>query len=871
MKPLLRFLIILALMTLLFTYTPGFGSQLASTSELPHAMPPNPLLYDRIKRGEVKLPIFMTNPTLAQSVGLEAAGLGSASTTPISGSIRVLAVAVDFSDKVHTVTASAFDRLIFAAPVNGYGSVNDYFNEISYGQVDIVTVNLPSSMGWVRAAHPLSYYSGSDNCMGIYSYPNNCQKLAEDIINAIDGVVDFSLYDNDHNGEAEPIIIIHSGTGAELSGSPTDIWSHSWAISNPNLYKDGVRVYRYTIQPEYWSLNNTNATTTDMTIGVYAHEMGHGYWNLPDLYDTKNGSEGIGEFDLMASGSWNGNLGNVPAWPSAWTRMQMGFATPSLIPMSITGQSIPQPYGTPSSGSVLKLTSPALHNGEYYLLENREKVLGHYDAYIPGSGLLIWHIDEGMDQNNDPCASNPQSLCNDAYHYLVALMQADSNHNLENGINRGDAGDPYPGTSNKRSFTNSTNPDSGSWYAAGDSGLRVTNISNAGSTMTADITIPIINTAPVAVADSYTVNEDTTLAVAAAGILANDTDADGDPLTAYKVSSPYHGSLDLSPDGSFNYTPDQNWNGIDKFTYKVNDGKVYSNTTTVTITVKSTQDAPVAANDSFTTMEDTTLNVSAPGILSNDSDRDGNALMAIKLTDPAHGSVTINENGSISYIPEANWNGTDTFTYKANDWTSDSNVATVSITVKPVNDPPVTVNDAYSTDEDTTFSIAAPGVMGNDIDIEGSPLTATKLSNTLHGTVAFNANGSFTYRPFANWSGTDRFTYKVSDGSAQSGAAAVTITVNAVNDAPVAVNNSYATNEDTTLNISAPGLLGNDTDVEHNRLVVISATDPAHGTLIYNDNGSFSYTPDANYNGLDRFTYKASDSDNEFELCFCFH
>src|SRR5205814_1571140 len=143
----------------------------------------------------------------------------------------------------------------------------------------------------------------------------------------------------------------------------------------------------------------------------------------------------------------------------------------------------------------------------------------------------------------------------------------------------------------------------------------------------------------------------------------------------------------------------------------------------------------------------------------------------------------------------------------------DSNVATVTITVTAVNDAPVAANDAYSTNEDTVLNITAPGVLGNDTDSDGNPLTVALITGVAHGTLTLNANGSFTYTPAANYNGPDSFTYKANDGTVDSGIATVTITVNAVNDAPAAIDDSYSVNEDATLTISAPGVLGNDTDV----------------------------------------------------------
>src|SRR5207253_797573 len=206
----------------------------------------------------------------------------------------------------------------------------------------------------------------------------------------------------------------------------------------------------------------------------------------------------------------------------------------------------------------------------------------------------------------------------------------------------------------------------------------------------------------------YTTPEDTTLTVTAPGVLANDTDVDDDPLTAILVDGPAHGTLNLNSDGSFTYTPALNYNGPDSFTYKANDGQADSPTNaTVSITVTPVNDAPVAANDdSYTTAEDTQLTVSAEGRRVEEGDVDGDALSAVLVSNPTHGTLTLNGDGSFTYMPALNFNGIDSFTYKASDDQAQSGVATVTITVTPVNDAPVAANDdSYTTAEDTQLTV----------------------------------------------------------------------------------------------------------------------------------------------------------------------
>ena len=194
------------------------------------------------------------------------------------------------------------------------------------------------------------------------------------------------------------------------------------------------------------------------------------------------------------------------------------------------------------------------------------------------------------------------------------------------------------------------------------------------------------------------------------------------------------------------------------FTYTATDPGGAVDTATVAITVTAVNDTPDAVDDSFSTAEDTVLTVTAPGVLGNDTDPDGDTLTTTLGAGPTHGTVTLNANGSFTYTPAANYNGPDSFTYTAKDATTTSAPATVAITVTPVNDPPAAVNDAYTTAEDTVLAPSAPGVLGNDTDPEGDPLTAAVGTGPAHGTVTVNVDGSFTYTPAANYNGADSFT-----------------------------------------------------------------------------------------------------------------
>ena len=376
---------------------------------------------------------------------------------------------------------------------------------------------------------------------------------------------------------------------------------------------------------------------------------------------------------------------------------------------------------------------------------------------------------------------------------------------------------------------------------------------------TVNLLITHLNHAPLGSADSYSGTEDTPLAISAPGVLANDIDPDGDPLTVRLLVAPPRGTLTLSPDGSLTYIPVANDFGSLTFSYVINDGFTDSLPVTVGLNLTPVADAPVATLDRYTTAEDVTLSTPAGSLLANDSDPDADLLTAVLVQAPLFGSLTLNPNGSFSYIPAAEYSGEDTFSYAASDGLLLSAPVVVTISVTPVNDAPLANADAFTLNEDTSLSIALPGILANDSDVEGSPLTAIRIAGPTRGTIVFNANGSFTWTPPANFNGTESFTYRASDGLLTSAPAVVTLTVLPVNDAPIAVNDSFTTNFNTPINVAAPGILLNDRDTDADPLTVVLAVPPAHGTLTLNPDGSFVWTPVVGYSGPDSFQYQVSD------------
>jgi VCBS repeat-containing protein len=375
------------------------------------------------------------------------------------------------------------------------------------------------------------------------------------------------------------------------------------------------------------------------------------------------------------------------------------------------------------------------------------------------------------------------------------------------------------------------------------------------------ITVDVDGT-PVAAPDAYTTTEGDRLDVnQQGGVLANDTDPNGDPLTAVLVTNVANGTLDLGPDGRIRYDPAPTFNGTDSFTYSASDGGATSAPVTVTITVTGENDAPDAQDDSYSTAEDTQLTIAAAqGVLANDTDEDGNPLTAALTRDVEHGTVALAADGSFIYTPTPNYSGDDEFRYRASDGTAQSNEARVRITVSTGNDLPVAVADSYSTSEDTPLNVGVPnGVLSNDTDGDSDSLTAIVVANVTSGTLTLNSNGSFSYTPNAGFSGTDTFSYQANDGTGASNTAAVTISVSAGNDAPTAAADAYTTNEDTPLTVPAAGVLANDTDPDGDALTAALVGNATSGTVALNGNGGFTYTPAANFNGTATFTYQARD------------
>ena len=388
---------------------------------------------------------------------------------------------------------------------------------------------------------------------------------------------------------------------------------------------------------------------------------------------------------------------------------------------------------------------------------------------------------------------------------------------------------------------------------------------------TATITVNAVNDVPTSSEVSGSSDEDTAIDIALSA-----TDVDGDNLTYSIVSDVSNGTTSIS-ESTLTYTPNQDWNGTDTFTYKVNDGTVDSNTSNGNITIAAINDAPVANDVTISTNEtrfislDITLDV---------TDADGDALTFTIESNPSNGTTTL-DGGIVTYVPTTDWNGEDSFTFKANDGTVDSNIATAIITVNAIDDAPVVVDSTFVIDEDQVIDIV---LSATDVDDEDLFLWAG-YTDPSNGTIdildpnsSASASKTYRYTPNTNYNGTDSFKYYAANQNAQmSNIGTISFTINPVNDSPIANNLTMTVDEDWTgATVTIKGDNNGATDPESDEITYYIVDVPSNGS-IYNDAGGgipdgdaleagdelasyyTIYNPNENYNGTDTFTFKGSD------------
>ena len=353
------------------------------------------------------------------------------------------------------------------------------------------------------------------------------------------------------------------------------------------------------------------------------------------------------------------------------------------------------------------------------------------------------------------------------------------------------------------------------------------------------------NDPPLAAADTVAAVEDTPLTIAAATLLANDSDPEGDALTIQSVANAIGGTAALTAAGDVIFTPAADFNGQAGFDYTIGDGFGGTSTATVTVAVAPVNDAPVTSAGLLAATEDVLANGSLAA-----TDVDGDALTFALSADATHGSVSVAADGAYTYTPDADYNGADSFSYTVSDGVGGSATGSVSIAVAPVNDAPVAASAVASTAEDVPLvgTLAAT-------DIDGDALVYSLAAGSSQGSVVVNADGTYTYTPAADFNGVDSFAYTVTDAAGVTDTATISITVEPVNDAPVATTTAISTTEDTV----AVGTLAA-IDADGDALTFSLAADATHGSVTVAADGAYTFTPDAEYADGDSFTYTVVDA-----------
>ncbi|MEK7989970.1 MAG: M6 family metalloprotease domain-containing protein, partial [Thiotrichaceae bacterium] len=382
-------------------------------------------------------------------------GAQTSQNIPTTGTLNVPVILMNFKDTSPIYSIQDFNNLLFGV---GTQSMRDYYQEVSYGKLDLSS-GKSGIIGWYTASQNHDYYGYNQGLA-------KGSELVREAVQIADNTINFADSDSDGDCVVDGVMIVHQGTGAE-SGDHSDIWSHKWAISyttNDSAACGTIKINKYSIQPE-------KLGSSISTMGVFAHEFGH-VLGLPDLYDTDGPSGGVGNWELMASGSWNGTkrAGDTPANLSAWSKIKLGWVTPTQVTSLLPDEPI---ESVATSGDIYRFLSGT----EYYLIENRLRA--GFDTGLPASGLAIWHIDDTKGSNTAECIPPTNCAMN---HYRVALVQSDNLYQLEKNQNRGDAGDIFF----NGSFSDATTP-SAKLYDGSNSLITVKNISGTGKTMKATL------------------------------------------------------------------------------------------------------------------------------------------------------------------------------------------------------------------------------------------------------------------------------------------------------------------------------------------------------------------------------------------------
>ncbi|MEO0453946.1 MAG: Ig-like domain-containing protein, partial [Verrucomicrobiota bacterium] len=467
------------------------------------------------------------------------------------------------------------------------------------------------------------------------------------------------------------------------------------------------------------------------------------------------------------------------------------------------------------------------------------------DLSLNSQGLIKWESTDLDDENTPPTGSlDPVMVAEDSEPLVIDLFAAFSDEE------DADSELTYSILSNSNQELVSGVPDSVAGTLLLEFGenkngqstllLRVEDTGGLFTEVPLEITVNAVNDAPVADDLALVTDEDVAIPFSLSAV-----DVEDSPLSYTILTDPAHGTLSGTAP-NLTYTPEENFNGEDTFTYSVNDGELDSNIATVIIEVSPVNDLPTAEDITVETDEDTPVEII---LLGSDVDLDDSSALSFTIvSEPSSGSLS-GLAPNLTYTPNAEFSGSDTITYLVNDGSAESNLATVFITVTDINDLPLAQGQSLSTDEDAPVHLT---LIATDTDDETLTYSITDApeNGALSGTAP-----NLIYTPDENFFGEDQFTFTASDGTEESAPALVQITINPINDAPVAENQDLSTDEDTELPLSLQA-----SDIEGEALSYSVTTAPEFGVL----SGSppnLTYTPNANYFGPDSFTYQANDGE----------
>ncbi|HRX72867.1 MAG TPA: DUF2341 domain-containing protein [Hyphomonas sp.] len=325
-------------------------------------------------------------------------------------------------------------------------------------------------------------------------------------------------------------------------------------------------------------------------------------------------------------------------------------------------------------------------------------------------------------------------------------------------------------------------------------------------------------------------------------VLANDSGGD---LTVTSFSNPAHGNVIFNSDQSFTYTPTAGFVGTDSFAYTVRDAQGTPSGAEVTITV--------APNDGATRATDDYIEMIAGGnaiipVLSNDLTATG-SLRLIAISVPGHGAANVLASQSIRYVPQSGFVGIDSFTYTVIDQAGTTTSAIVTVKVLAENRPPLAKGDAFTLEAGQTTVLA---ILGNDSDADGDPLQVVSYTMPSHGSLAFNPDKTFSYTPDAGYQGADQFTYTIRDNRGASASASVLLTIVETAEQPTAADDHVVTEAGVPVAID---VLGNDGLPAGQEIRIVAVTLPFKGKLVFNPDGTITYTPNMGFVGFDDFTY----------------